>query len=683
MIVTGKLLSRTLVLLALLLSATKVHAQLTSAQLDSLSRVSRTHAADTMRVLALTELCYGYRFINQDSALKFARRGIQLGTKINFKVGLAQAYSDAAFVYYDRSNLDTAAMFWERALELRSELNDRAQVASLYMKLGAVSYRKGVYADALAHQLNALRLYEELGIRTGIARALNNTAAVYQNMNELDQALIYYEKAFIIHEQDNEQVEMGMTLINIGNIYFLNKDYPRAKHTFLRALDLLQKDAQPTNKSIVMNNLSELYTIAGNYDSAAWFTEQALKLRRESSDISGIISSLNMMGRIQSKRKNYSAGEKYLQEALALATDKNLLSEQSRVYKTLHELYSDQGEWKKSLDAHIRFAALEDSMLNESTRKEVAALRIEYETEKKEQQIAVQNAELSGKEARIQRDATIMMALAITVALLLVIVILLRNRRRRKAEIERQQNEIALREAYIRATIESQEQERKRFARDLHDGIGQSISALRLCLAEIQRTKDDETKLDILGRTDQLMQEINSEFRSVAFNLMPHTLIQYGLQSALSEMARRLNSMGRQEFSLNVFEFPDRLDELAEISLYRIVQEWTTNILKHSNATRVDIQLTGHEDELIVLIEDDGSGFDAANLHRGTGNGWKNMRSRINLIKGTIDLDTSPGRQGTTFTLRVPRHHIPATDYAKLRPTEERSMLANESASHD
>src|SRR5690606_27047169 len=128
-----------------------------------------------------------------------------------------------------------------------------------------------------------------------------------------------------------------------------------------------------------------------------------------------------------------------------------------------------------------------DSLLNETGRKEVAALQVQYETEKKEQQISLQTAELLQKQVRIERDATIIISMAVAIALSFAIFILLRKRQKRKAEMQRKENEIALRDAYIRATIESQEDERKRFARDLHDGMGQWISSLHLILSEIQQ----------------------------------------------------------------------------------------------------------------------------------------------------------------------------------------------------
>lgn len=634
-----------------------ISAQHASSRLDSLANYARMHNTDTLGVIGFADLCYEYRFIQQDSALKFARQGIDLAKKLKFKPGLAQLYSDAAFVHYDRGHFDSAAMFWDSALQLRTELKDTTRIASLHLKIGAVSFRKGDYPDALHHYLTALRMYEKLEVTGGVAQALNNAAAVYQHQNDLENALKYYQQAYMLHSEASQPTEAGTTLINIGNIHFLEKNYKDARRDYIQALKLLKERGLPTNKSIALNNLSELYTIEGRYDSAAWYSEEALKLRRESGDAVGIISSLNMTGRIQMKLKNYASAENYFNDALDLAIRGKMISEQGRVYKNLHELYSELGQWKKSLDAHMHYASLQDSILNESSRKEVAALHVQYESEKKEQQISLQEAMLAQREARIERDATIIVALALALVLLLIIALLLRNRHRRKTELQHHKNEIALREAYIKATIESQELERMRFAKDLHDGIGQWISALQMCLSEIQGARDDEQKLKVLERSDRLMKDINTEFRSIAFNLMPQTLIRYGLPAALSEMVKRLNSVGQPVFSANTFEFPERLHELAEISLYRVVQEWTTNILKHSDATRIEIQLTGHDDELIVLVEDNGSGFRVEDLHNGSGNGWDNMRSRISLIKGSIDIDSTPGRQGTTFTVRIPKQN--------------------------
>lgn len=622
---------------------------------DSLRNIVGRHSSDTLAVLACADLCYGYRMVNQDSALYYAEQGMTLARKLNYRKGLAQVSSDAALVHYDRGDLDSAISLWSSALKVRLELQDKPGIASLRMKIGAAYFRKGEYDESLRHQLDALRTYEELNVRDWIGQTLSNVAAVYEQQNLLEKALEYYQRAYDLHESDGSPAGMARVLINIGNVHFLQKDYAASKKCLLSALRMLPQGTEATNKAVALNNLSEIFATTEKYDSAAICAEQALSIRRATGEIGGVISSLNMLGRIATHQSNYVTARKFLDEALALATEKQLLSLQSRVYHTLYELHKEQGSWKQGLEAHERFAAIRDSLLNETSRKEVAAMQVKYDTEKKEQQISLQAAELAQKQTRIERDTVIILALVVAVALSIVILVLLRGRQRRRAEMQRKEGEIALREAFIRASIESQENERKRFARDLHDGMGQWISSLRLVLEALQDARDDAERIEVLDRADKIMGDINHEFRSIAFNLMPHTLIHYGLKAALGEMVNRLNTMNQAVFSVTAFAFPERLPELVEVSLYRVVQEWTNNILKYSDATRVEIQLTGHDDELVILIEDNGRGFNVDVLKRGAGNGWNNIRSRMNLIKGSVDVDSANGRTGTTLSLMVPR----------------------------
>lgn len=628
-------------------------AQTSAPRLDSLARVASLHKSDTLGVLAYADLCYEYRFINQDSALRFGEEGITLGKKLGFKTGLAQVYSDAAFIYYDRSDFQAALSYWSSALSLRMELKDSPRVASLQLKLGGAHFRAGNYNEALRFQLDALRSYEALNMPQGIAQALNNVAAVYEQQLHIDKALEYYQRAFDIHQRTNNAHQMSITLINIGNINFRKHDYRPAKVNYQRAIGLLPENADPGSKAIALNNLSEIYTLENRNDSALYYSEKALALRKKTGDFSGMISSLNMMGRIHTRMGNYRMGEKYLLEGLDSANKKSILPEKGKIYLNLYEHYKQQGNWKKSLESHVNYAMIQDSLLNESGRKEIAALQVQYETAKKEQQIAAQAAALSEKELRIERDFIVIAALVVTLALSAIIFMLLRNRQRRKEEVVRKEGEIALREAYIRASIESQENERKRFARDLHDGMGQWISSLKLALSEIHEARTDAQKVAVLERSDRIMKDINHEFRSIAFNLMPYTLIHYGLKPAVEEMVTRLNASGKTFFSVTAFDFPGRLSELEEISLYRVIQEWTNNILKYAHASKVEIQLTGHDDELVIMIEDDGKGFNVQTLYTGMGNGWKNIQSRMNLIKGSVHIDSDPQRHGTSFTIRA------------------------------
>ena len=135
---------------------------------------------------------------------------------------------------------------------------------------------------------------------------------------------------------------------------------------------------------------------------------------------------------------------------------------------------------------------------------------------------------------------------------------------------------------------------------------------------------------------------------------MPQTLIKHGVTAALDEFAARVNAAGKLQVETDFFGLEERLSDIQEISLYRISQEWVNNVIKYSHASKVTIQITRDVNELTLLIEDDGTGFNLAELVNGKGNGWRNMNSRANLIKGELEVDTTPNIKGNALIVNVP-----------------------------
>jgi signal transduction histidine kinase len=127
-----------------------------------------------------------------------------------------------------------------------------------------------------------------------------------------------------------------------------------------------------------------------------------------------------------------------------------------------------------------------------------------------------------------------------------------------------------------------------------------------------------------------------------------------GLTEALTEFANRINRTGKVQITIQAVDVDPEMPEQQKIALYRICQEWVNNVLKYSGATRITIQLVQHEDELVTTLEDNGHGFDPATLLSSQGNGWKNINSRLGLIKGTIEIDSALLHQGTTVVITVP-----------------------------
>jgi signal transduction histidine kinase len=132
---------------------------------------------------------------------------------------------------------------------------------------------------------------------------------------------------------------------------------------------------------------------------------------------------------------------------------------------------------------------------------------------------------------------------------------------------------------------------------------------------------------------------------------MPVTLIQEGLLAAIKEFSVRFNKSAQLKIELTSYELNNRFTEVFEVAVYRIVQEWVNNVLKYAQASKISIQLDQYEDELVLIIEDNGQGFDKNMLLKSEGNGWRNIQTRANLIKCQIEIDSTLGRTGSSFIL--------------------------------
>lgn len=211
-------------------------------------------------------------------------------------------------------------------------------------------------------------------------------------------------------------------------------------------------------------------------------------------------------------------------------------------------------------------------------------------------------------------------------------------------------------EVLMNTLVKNQEDERKRFAIDLHNGFGQMISSLNLNLSSLKKikTSNTEKRIEAFRSSSVILEDMYVELKTMCFNLMPHTLISAGVGEALREFANRINHSRDIIINVSLFDMDIRLAQVMEISLYRISQEWINNIIEHSNASVIDLQITRDHEEITLLIEDDGMGFDQNLIVNGEGNGWKNINSRINLVKGEVEIDTKAGLRGTTFIANAP-----------------------------
>ncbi len=221
---------------------------------------------------------------------------------------------------------------------------------------------------------------------------------------------------------------------------------------------------------------------------------------------------------------------------------------------------------------------------------------------------------------------------------------------------KRKQIEKALeneRKKRISAVFDGQEQERHRLSRELHDGLGQSMIALSLMIENASINKGTNTE-NSYSPIKKKLDELIAEVRQISGNLMPPVLTEFGLETSINQLCRNINTSTGIPVNFDSQGQYDKIGHKTSTYLYRIAQEALTNTIKHAKAKEINVQLLEHPQSISLIIEDNGDGFDPHNLPTETGNGIYNMRERIKILNGQIEI-VSKYNEGTLINTRVPK----------------------------
>ena len=636
-----------------LLSVAVLLSLLSAAQSPVIDSIKNLLSVQPLRgqIGSLNELAWYYRNIDPDSSRYFANRAINLASNEADPHLMAISVNSLGSAYQATGQYDSAVIYLNQALSSHQELKDSTRIATTLNNIGICQDELGNYKMALTYYFDALKIAEALNDVNTEAMLVGNIGIVYKKMKSYSKVLEYYKRALGLYEQLGNDFGVAVTTGNVGSVYIQLKEFDKAieySHSaetlykdlgYVRYIPYVIGNAAIASDSLNLAETEKLYleSIRGHEDFDNQY-ELAYQYKN--------IASFYL------KKSDFSRSSQFVTLAIetAQAIDaKEMLKDALRIAATVS---FGNGDFRQAYLHQLAYETVKDSIFETNKTKQIFELQTQYETEKKEQQITLQAAQISKQAIQNQRNIAIIVGLILGISLLVGIFLLNRNRLLKKQRLLLQEAQIQLKEAQIEAAISSQEKERSRFAKDLHDGFGQMISILNLNLKSLEDNGKD--KHEVFENSSKILEDMYQELKGICFNLMPQTLVKHGIVAALNEFAARINAADKMRVETDFFGLDHRLTEVQEISLYRISQEWVNNVIKYSDTTKVTIQITRDEEEMTLMIEDDGTGFDLNLLKSGKGNGWKNMNSRANLINGELEIDTTPGIKGSTLIVNVP-----------------------------
>lgn len=532
-------------------------------------------------------------------------------------------------------------------LEASTKLGFREGEARSLTNLGSMESVKGNFANALKNYFAALEKWEELKVPRGIMLAKNNIGMVYGDMKKQDEQFRYLNEALVLAKQYKMDDGLALVKQNFSIYYAAKGDFRSAFNTQMEAISLFLLQEKKNEAALGYGNAGAYQFYMGKIDSALVFYQQAKQIGEELGDPRVISMSLANIGEAYENQKNIPLAIENYDKCIAIATPLKLNMPLRFCYGQLAGIYQQKGDLQQTIRYIKLEQAVADSMLNLASAKQINELQISYETAKKEQQIQQQQFALTKKNYWIAGISAVLL-----LGGLLAYSFYRSNRLKQSRKLQEaimQQQELS-----AKAVIAAEENERQRIARDLHDGIGQTMSAAKMNLSGLESRLHFSTDADkeAFDRIVGLVDESCKEVRSVSHTMMPNVLLKSGLGTAMKDFIEKIDS---HALKVNLYTegLQERLDANIETVLYRVIQECVNNVIKHSGANTLDISLIRDKDGIAATIEDNGCGFDSRQLSEAAGIGLKNIAARVQYLHGTVDFDSQPGK-GTLVAIHVP-----------------------------
>ena len=401
--------------------------------------------------------------------------------------------------------------------------------------------------------------------------------------------------------------------------------------------------------SYSLDYLSAVYVNTNRLELAEEKLNQSIIIKNELNDKTGEAIAINNLGELFLQKNELQKALIYFKASADSSKKINYLDLEAYTYQMQADIYSKLNDYKNAYEYSNLYKQKNEILLNDKRIKAIEEYQTKYETEKKENEIKQQQLE-------INKRNTLLISLSVIFILTLFAFYLLYNRYKLKQQTKLQQELFNEQQKRAEAVLEAEEMERQRIARDLHDGVGQLLSATKLNFNAITNdiTLDNKQTEEKLHKSISMIDDSIKEIRNISHNMMPATLQHFGIIKAIEEFTDRMNLAGKSNINFEYFEVDeDKLNSTFKLMLYRITQEIINNTIKHADASNINIQLIGDENELVLTIEDNGTGFDVQKAMKEEGIGLKNIQLRVDYLKGILNIDSTIGK-GTTTIIEIP-----------------------------
>ena len=479
--------------------------------------------------------------------------------------------------------------------------------------------------EAVKLTTEAYQFYKSEELEVDQAKAVTQLGKAYQRKLEYDKAITYVQLG-LEYSKKLEDVEMELAnrlLITrlLGNVGNVEKLLEQGKYIIEKEKELNLNIVSAETNFLIGSNLM----MDDQIRNAIPYLNSSVRLNQASNDLA--YQSNTLLAKAYLAVDSLDRAFKHLQKANEITTDlynkeKYAMANQAAVKfqsdekdKEIRELEEDNDQYADKLTQRTRFFIVISILLILGALAAYNFYRLQRQRFKMERVLGRQKEEIAQQKIN--------------------------------------ELESSLKIKNLQSMVLGQEAERTRIAEDLHDSLGGMLSSLKLQYDTLQLEHNGLSSDREYQRIMSLIDDACSEVRDIARNLKPIALEKLGLTAALTDLVNRYSIRDIMDISLHTHEVDGVLSDEAKLHVYRIIQELLNNALKHAHATEIDVQVNKMDDRLFIMVEDNGKGFDHINAKQGLGLG--NLKSRVNVLRGEMEIDSSKDR-GTSITVHIPTH---------------------------
>ncbi len=587
------------------------------------------------------ELSWSYLNDDFGKAKRFALQGIERARSENIPTMEATLYRNLGVAYYMNSQMDSAQLWLNRSLDLAITLKDEKLEAAVYGAIGNLHNVTGAYQEALSYYLKALSMHKSQGNKERIRSLLGNIGTLYHSLLNMSQAEKYYLELEKESKLAGDTYNLGRAYDGLSRIALEGNDMEKSLGYSISAAEIFHNSNQHLEEAIALQGIAMVYySHYRDYPKAREYALRALKLTQVSGYPAHVAGSLNILSNIYFNEKDFHNCRLTAREAIRIDTTDASVTSNLYANMVRSGIFLDNNE--EALHYFDKYRALIDERSTTEFERSMAEQEKKYLTANQQMRISALEHE--------RKLFGILLFSGLFILLLLLLLLWLRQKAISSEKKLAEQKIVHLeQEKQIVATqsiLDGETAERTRLARDLHDGLGGMLSAVKLNLFDMRQDVIIET--DDVERFNQVIEMLDNsmkELRRVAHNMMPESLSRYGLKVALEDFCLSLPKV-----TFHFFGEDQRIDHKSENTLYRAVFELINNAIRHAEAEHINVQLIQQADRVSVTVQDDGKGFDPGMVSQGAG--LKNVQNRIGSAGGTVDIHSVTG-QGTEITLEI------------------------------